>query len=115
MKRILWIIIMALTVTFCTLPAQIDISHAGNAAVSCPSDSDDDENSMQQGENISINYARKDKRVKIERQIRVVERALAEKAVHFYLKEFNETGLLTETIKRDYSGEDPFNIGCGRI
>lgn len=110
MKRTLWIIIIALTFTFCSFPAQVDFSHAGSATMSCPCGSDDDEDSMQQGESISINYARKDKRVKIERHVRVVERAAAEKAVHFYMKEFNETGLLTETIKRDYSGDDPLII-----
>ena len=46
----------------------------------------------------------------MERYVKVIDRITANTAVVFHMTEFNNTGLLNETIKRDYSGEDPVSI-----
>lgn len=92
------------------MPIGLDDVYAGTMQ-SVSGQTEDIDDSKQTVEHIYINYARKEKRVKIERYTRVTERIAADRAAAFYILEFNDTGLLSETIKRDYSGEgDPLHI-----
>lgn len=105
MKKFVLLIAFMIAVSFSSFPQQLHYLEESGLYISSTTDATDDD-SLTKTESMSINYARKDKRVKIEKYIRVVERATAEKAAHFYRIEFNCTGLLTEAIKRDYSGDD---------
>ncbi len=106
MKRIIFLIIISLVISCCA-PTQMNNTYAtGGQSIS--TDAEDSDDTKQMTEHIYINYARKEKRVKIERYTKVRERIAAYRASEFHVLEFNDTGLLTEATKRDYSGEgDP--------
>ena len=107
MKRVIFLVIIALTIN-CCMPVHMNHVHAGSIQTVSEHADDSDYKSKQTVEHIYINYARKEKRVKIERYIRVAERIEVDRASEFHVLEFNDTGLLTEATKRDYSGEgDP--------
>lgn len=110
MKQMLLCIIIVLTVSFCAFPLQMNFLYVGTAHTMTDTSQGTDDDAFTKNENISINYARKDKRVKIDKYVRITERATAEKAIEYFDLGFNDTGLHTESIKRDYSGDDPINI-----
>lgn len=111
MKRTLWTIIIMVTLSYCTFPLQMDvaISYGHSKTISCETD-DTDDDALKTPEHMSINYARHNKRVNIERKVKVVERLTANNAAVFHATPFNYNGILNETIKRDYSGDDPVSI-----
>lgn len=101
-----------LMLSFCSFPFQMDaaISYGHSKAIVASAESDTDNDALKIPEHMSINYARHNKRVKIERKIKVVERLTANSAVVFHATPFNYNGILNETVKREYSGEDPVSI-----
>ena len=109
MKKALFSIIIMLLVSFCIFPIQESFYHDHSNTVSGETEEKDDD-ALRLTEHVEINYARHNKRVKIERYVKVIDRITANTAVVFHMTEFNNTGLLNETIKRDYSGEDPVSI-----
>lgn len=110
MKRILLSIIIMLLISFCIFPVQKEYYHGHSNTFANTSECQDDD-ALKTTEHMSINYARHNKRVKIERKVKVVERLTANSAVVFHATPFNYNGILNETVKRDYSGDgDPVNI-----
>lgn len=101
-----------LILSFCSFPLQMDtvISYGHSKTMSAQED-DTDDDALKTTEHMSINYARHNKRVKIERKVKVVERLTANSTVVFHATPFNYNGILNETVKRDYSRDgDPVNI-----
>lgn len=110
MKKTLLGIIIILLVSFCIMPVQEEFYYGHSKSMTDESEEQDDD-AMRTTEQIEINYARHNKRVKIERKVNVVERLTANSAVVFHATPFNHNGILNETVKRDYSGDgDPVNI-----
>lgn len=109
MKRLILIIVFTIIASFASFPLQLQYLEGTDCMLSASSDSTDDD-SLVKAEGFSINYARKDKRVKVRNYITECETARAEKAVEFRLLEFDFDKVFTESAKRDYSGDDPFNI-----
>lgn len=102
-----------LILSFCSFPLQMEaaISYGHSKTMSAQAEDDtDDDALLKTTEHIAINYARHNKRVKIERKVKVVESMTANKKVVFHATPFNYNGILNETLKRDYSGEDPVSI-----
>lgn len=109
MKKALFSIIIMLLISFCIMPVQEELCYGHSKSMTAESEEQDDD-AMRTTEHIEINYARHNKRVKIEKYVKTVDRITANTAVVFHMTEFNNTGLLSETIKRDYSVEDPVSI-----
>ena len=109
MKKALLSIIIMLLISFCIFPIQESFYYGHSNTASGEAEEKDDD-ALRLTEHVEINYARHNKRVKIERYVKVIDRITANTAVVFHMTEFNNTGLLNETIKRDYSGEDPVSI-----
>lgn len=109
MKKALFSIIIMLLVSFCIMPVQEEFYYGHCNSMTAESEEQDDD-AMRTTEHIEINYARHNKRVKIERKVKIVERLTANSAVVFHATPFNYNGILNETVKRDYSGEDPVSI-----
>ena len=102
-----------LILSFCSFPLQMEtaISYGHSKTMSSQAEDDTDDDALKTTEHIAINYARHNKRVKIERKVKVVESMTANKKVVFHATPFNYNGILNETLKRDYSGDgDPVNI-----
>ena len=101
-----------LILSFCSFPLQMDAiySYGHSKTMSAQTEDDTDDDALKTTEHIAINYARHNKRVKIERKVKVVESMTANKKVVFHATPFNYNGVLNETLKRDYSGEDPVSI-----
>jgi len=109
MKRII-LIIIALVLITCCIPQTIDVHCFNNSGSMTQQTADDTQNIMQKTEHIAINYARKEKKLVLEKHYENAEKITIHNAVTYYDIEFNDLGLLTEAIKRDYSGEAPVNI-----
>ena len=101
-----------LILSFCAFPLQMDadISYGHIKTMLAQTEYDTDDDALRTTERISINYDWHNKRVKIKRKVKVVERLTANKKVVFNAIPFNYNGVLNETLKRDYSGEDPVSI-----
>ena len=112
MKRILLGIIIMLILSFCSFPLQMDadISYGHSETMSAQTEYDTDDDALKTTEHMSINFARHNNSVKIKRKVKVVKRLIANSAVVFHATPFNYNGILNETLKRDYSGEDPVSI-----
>lgn len=109
MKRLVLIIVFMIIMSFASFPQQLQYLEKADCRLAASSESTDDD-SLMKVEGFSYNYARKDKRVKVQDYITECETARAEKAVGFRLLEFDFDKVFTESAKRDYSGDDPFNI-----
>ena len=110
MKKALFSIIIMLLVSFCIFPIQESFYHDHSNTVSGETEEKDDD-ALRLTEHVEINYARHNKRVKIERTVKAAESMTANKKVVFHATPFNYNGILNETLKRDYSGDgDPVNI-----
>lgn len=109
MKKFVLFITFTIILSFSSFPQQLQYLDKFDSNISSSTEASDDD-SFTKTEHISINYARKDKRIKIEKYEKVIERSTAAKATHFYIMEFNCTGLFTEAIKRDYTGDDWITI-----
>lgn len=109
MKRLIIVIVFMIIISFASFPQQLQYLGKADCQFAASSESTDDD-SLMKVEGFSINYARKDKRVKIRDYVTECETARAEKAVDFRLLEFDFDKVFTESAKRDYSGDDPFNI-----
>lgn len=102
-----------LILSFCSFPLQMEVtySYGHSKAMSAQAEDDTDDDALKTTEHIAINYARHNKRVKIERTVKAAESMTANKKVVFHATPFNYNGILNETLKRDYSGDgDPVNI-----
>lgn len=108
MKRIILSIVILLLI-ICCVPQSIETVRVGSCG-SMTQQEDDSREVIQKTEHIAINYARKEKKLVLEKHYENAEKITIHNAVTYYDIEFNDLGLLTEAIKRDYSGEAPVNI-----
>lgn len=110
MKRTLLVIVAMLIISFCAFPLHMDKTFSyGHSSISCV-EYDNSDNAIKTPEHMFVNYARHNEKVEIERKIKFVESVTINSTVVFHATPFNYNGILNETIKRDYSGEDPVNI-----
>ena len=106
MKKIIWCIVILLAFT-CCMP---QISFYTSLCNIQNTEATEDDGSMQTAENIAINYARKNKKVSIKKYTETARKIIVNRSAVYCDRDFNDLGLLSEAIKRDYSGEDPDNI-----
>lgn len=111
MKRTLLVIVAMLIISFCAFPLHMDktFSYGHSITISCEK-FDNSDNEIRTPEHMFVNYAQHNEKVKIERKIKFVESVTINSTVVFHATPFNYNGVLNETIKRDYSGEDPVSI-----
>lgn len=107
MKRILYIIMILLIITSFNF-VTFDYCYGGSDEACITNicvDADDD--FSQRAEHVHAHYVACEKKASVLKFVRSFKRIDLRDVNHFEILDFNISGVLNESIKRDYSGDDP--------